>query len=163
MLSDLASLSQAVGDILLSYNHKLVVAESCTGGWMAQAITETPGCSAWFDRGLVTYSNQAKIDLLDVNPTIIDQFGAVSKETVTEMVQGALKHSQAHCAVAVTGIAGPDGGSGDKPVGTVYLAWLGMHRVVKVDRFVFEGNRHAIRRQSVVAGLFGVIAMYSSD
>ena len=117
-------------------------AESCTGGWITQAITEVPGSSAWFDRGFLSYSNAAKIQILGVRPETLDSFGAISVETVKEMVVGVLEYSEADRAVAVTGIAGPGGGSAENPVGTVFIAWQGLK--AKVTLFVRYLRVHAI-------------------
>lgn len=141
--------------ILTKRQKKLATAESCTGGWIAQSITDLPGSSAWFDRGFVTYSNQAKIEMLGVKPEMLAQFGAVSAETAAAMASGALARSDADFAVAVTGIAGPDGGSEEKPVGTVYIAWAGNGRVL-VEKFRFAGTRGEIRIRSVMAALKGI-------
>ena len=115
-------LAESLGLLLQTKEWQLALAESCTGGGISQAVTEVPGSSAWFDRGFVTYSNAAKEDMLGVQTLTLERFGAVSEETALEMVMGALAHSQANLAVAVTGIAGPGGGTREKPVGTVYIA-----------------------------------------
>jgi nicotinamide-nucleotide amidase len=152
----LFDLAEHLGQRLMAKGHKIATAESCTGGWIAQAITEIPGSSAWFDRGFVTYSNNAKVQMLDVSPCTLAQYGAVSAETATEMVAGALANSEADWAVAVTGIAGPDGGSEEKPVGTVYVAWQGKAGDSKVERLQLSGNRHQIREQTVINALEGL-------
>ena len=131
----------------------LAVAESCKGGGIAQIITEIAGSSAWFDRGFVTYSNHSKVQMLDVKPATIEDFGAVSEQTALEMVIGALSHSTADCAVAVTGIAGPDGGSLEKPVGTVFIARCYRQQTAEVVRKYYLGNRHQIRTQTVKTAL----------
>ncbi|MDR2000768.1 MAG: nicotinamide-nucleotide amidohydrolase family protein, partial [Zoogloeaceae bacterium] len=124
MMDDqLSNLSLRVGDVLRQQALTLATAESCTGGWIAQVITHTAGSSAWFDRGFVTYSNDAKIEMLGVNPETLARFGAISPETAAAMASGALANSSATIALAVSGIAGPTGGSPDKPVGTVCFAW----------------------------------------
>ena len=110
---------------LVARNEMLATAESCTGGWVAKVCTDLAGSSAWFDRGFVTYSNQAKQDMLGVSATTLDTCGAVSEEVVTEMVNGALAGSRAGWALAISGVAGPDGGTAEKPVGTVWFAWGG--------------------------------------
>ena len=132
MDNELFELAQQLGRLLKSKEKKIATAESCTGGWIAQIITEVSGSSAWFDRGFVTYSNAAKMEMLGVKPETLDNFGAVSAQTATEMVTGALAHSDADCAIAVTGIAGPDGGTAEKPVGTVFIAWAYKNQDVKV-------------------------------
>ncbi|MGZ4956675.1 MAG: CinA family protein, partial [Methylobacter sp.] len=115
MESELFKLAEQLGRLLKAGGKTLATAESCTGGWIAQAMTEVPGSSAWFDRGFVTYSNAAKVQMLSVSPQTLEQYGAVSAETASEMVAGALAHSDADVAIAVTGIAGPDGGTTEKP------------------------------------------------
>jgi nicotinamide-nucleotide amidase len=134
----------------------LVTAESCTGGWIAKTATEVAGSSDWFDCGLVAYSYEAKQALLGVRPETLEQFGAVSRETVVEMVSGALVHSGASVAVAVTGIAGPGGGTTDKPVGTVWIAWKRRGGYPTAELFHFDGDREAVRRQTVAAALEGL-------
>jgi nicotinamide-nucleotide amidase len=119
-------------------------------------MTEVSGSSAWFDRGFVTYSNAAKVQMLGVSPETLALYGAVSAQTAAEMVVGALAHSDADCAIAVTGIAGPDGGSVEKPVGTVFIAWAYKNRDVKVLQQQLTGDRHQIRRQTVKLALEGV-------
>lgn len=123
MDAELAALSRRLGEALRACGWKLATAESCTGGWIAEAVTATAGSSDWFDRGFVTYSNDAKSEMLEVSPVTLVEHGAVSEATVREMVAGALAHSRADVAVAVSGIAGPTGGSAAKPVGTVCLGW----------------------------------------
>ena len=156
MDNELFELARQLGLLLKSNGEKITTAESCTGGWIAQTLTEVPGSSAWFDRGFVTYSNAAKMQMLGVSPETLEKYGAVSAQTATEMVVGALAHSDADCAVAVTGIAGPDGGSAEKPVGTVFIAWAYKNRVVTVVRQQLTGDRHQIRRQTVKMALEGV-------
>lgn len=156
MDNELFEIAQQLGQLLKLKEKKIATAESCTGGWIAQIITEVSGSSAWFDRGFVTYSNSAKVQMLGVNPETLNKFGAVSTQTATEMVKGALAHSEADCAIAVTGIAGPDGGTADKPVGTVFIAWAYKNREVKVVQQQLTGNRHQIRRQTVRIALEGV-------
>jgi nicotinamide-nucleotide amidase len=134
----------------------LVTAESCTGGWVAQAVTAVPGSSSWFDRGFVTYSNAAKHEVLGISKKILKKFGAVSEETAREMARGALAHSRAGVAVAVTGVAGPSGGTAAKPVGMVCFAWARGRRVLAETRR-FRGGREAVRRQSVLHALEGVL------
>ena len=131
-------------------------AESCTGGWIAQTITAISGSSAWFDCGFVTYSNHAKQRLLDVPKAQIEQFGAVSEEVVHAMAEGAVANSLAQVSVAVSGIAGPDGGSPAKPVGTVWLAWKVLEHT-SAEKFVFQGDRTTVRQQAVETALQGLI------
>ena len=122
-MNELEDLAQRLGATLLARGEWLAVAESCTGGWLAQSVTAIAGSSGWFDRGFVTYSNAAKIDMLGVPETTLERHGAVSEQTARAMVQGALRNSGADWAVAITGVAGPAGGSAEKPVGTVCFAW----------------------------------------
>lgn len=135
----------------------MTTAESCTGGLIAGACTELAGSSLWFDRGVVTYSNEAKVDLLGVPAELIAQHGAVSEPVAMAMAQGALTRSQAQIAVAVTGVAGPGGGSPDKPVGTVWLAWACHDGLVQAERHVFGGDRAAVRSATVRCALQGVL------
>lgn len=153
----LFTLAQEVGAALSAAGLTLATAESCTGGWIAQCVTDIAGSSGWFERGFVAYTNEAKADLLGVSPAIIATHGAVSEAAVLAMATGALARSRAQVAVAVTGIAGPGGGSPEKPVGTVWLAWQrrGRDAIARLARF--DGDRRAVRRQTVVAALRGVI------
>jgi len=153
----LEELAGRVGKLLLEQGRMLVTAESCTGGWVAKCITDIAGSSAWFDRGFVTYSNRAKQDMLDVAAATLEVHGAVSADTVSEMVRGALAHSRADVAVAVSGIAGPGGGAPDKPVGTVWFAWLVPGGAPRVDRRQFDGDREEVRRQAVARALEGLV------
>jgi nicotinamide-nucleotide amidase len=147
--AELEALAAELGTVLLRRGWMLAAAESCTGGWAAQALTAVAGSSAWFERGFVTYSNQAKMEMLGVRAETLEAFGAVSEETAREMAQGALAHSGAQAAFAITGIAGPSGGTQEKPVGTVCFAWvLGGAEVVS-ERRVLVGDRRQIRSQSV--------------
>ena len=151
--------ADVLGRSLQRRGWRLVTAESCTGGWIAKCVTDVPGSSAWFDRGFVTYSNAAKMEMLGVRAETLARFGAVSEETVREMAAGALACSRAQVAVAVSGIAGPTGGTPDKPVGTVWLAWQleGQTALTRLCRF--EGDREAVRYQAVVAALQGIISL----
>jgi nicotinamide-nucleotide amidase len=155
----LFELAESLGRRLKAKGYKIATAESCTGGWIAQAITEVPGSSAWFDRGFVTYSNNSKVQMLGVSPKTLEQYGAVSTEVAKQMAAGALANSEADWAVAVTGIAGPNGGSKTKPVGTVYVAWQGKNGGVKVERLQLSGDRHQIRKQAVENAIEGVFDM----
>ena len=139
-------------------HHKLMLAtaESCTGGWIAKTLTDLPGSSAWFDAGVVTYSYDAKAALLGVNRTTLERYGAVSEQTALEMVSGAIDRLGAAVAVAVTGIAGPTGGTPDKPVGTVWIGWQRRGGPPRATRFLFSGDREAVRRQTVAAALIGI-------
>lgn len=154
--AELRARAEALGHALQSANQSVVTAESCTGGWIAKVMTEVAGCSAWFEAGLVTYSYEAKQALLGVQPETLARHGAVSEETVLEMVSGALIHSAATLAVAVTGIAGPSGGTPDKPVGSVWIAWKRRGGDSRAQLFHFEGDRDAVRRQTVAAALAGL-------
>ena len=149
----LISLAGQVGAALLRHKQTIAVAESCTGGYAVQILTALPGASAWFDRGFVTYSNLAKQEILHVPERILAVYGAVSPETALAMATGALNESRAECAFAITGIAGPDGGTTEKPVGTVAFAWVwrdGRHYAQTVH---FSGDRNSIRRQAVAYAL----------
>lgn len=150
-------LAMRVGETLRTSDLRLVTAESCTGGWIAKIITDIPGSSGWFDQGFVAYSNTAKMDSLGVKEATLAEWGAVSAETVAEMTAGALQRSGAGVAVAVSGIAGPDGGTPDKPVGTVYLAWMLENGLLHTECRHFVGDRAAVRRQTVVAALEGLL------
>ncbi|HEY5601926.1 MAG TPA: nicotinamide-nucleotide amidase [Gammaproteobacteria bacterium] len=158
---DLQRLSEQVGQGLLQKHYWLATAESCTGGWIAQCITDIAGSSHYFDRGFVTYSNEAKQDMLGVSATTLLHQGAVSEPAVREMALGALAHSRADIVVAVSGIAGPTGGTAAKPVGLVWHAWCLRNGapVTKVEQYI--GNRYEIRRQTVVAALKGLLELLS--
>ena len=150
------ALAKRVGERLKAARAKLVTAESCTGGWAAQVVTSVAGSSAWFERGFVTYSNDAKRELLGVREDTLRTHGAVSEETAREMAQGALSRGKGTVALAVTGVAGPGGGSPAKPVGTVCFAWASA-RSVRSETQQFAGDRESVRRQSVVRALEGVL------
>ena len=145
-----------LAELLLARGERLATAESCTGGLIAAACTELAGSSAWFERGFVTYSNEAKCELLGVPAGLIAQHGAVSEAVARAMAQGALQHSRADIAVAVTGVAGPSGGSPDKPVGTVWLAWAERGGAVHAQRAWFQGDRAAVRAATVLQALAGL-------
>lgn len=158
----LQELSWRTGQLLKSNGLKLVSAESCTGGWVGQIITAIPGSSAWYDRGFITYSDLSKQQMLRVQPQTLARLGAVSEQTAREMAQGALAMSQAQIAVSVTGIAGPVGGSTEKPVGTVCFAWLledSFTSTANSKTHHFSGDREAIRRQSVAVTLQGILEL----
>lgn len=157
-MSELEKLAEQLGAVLLERGEWLAAAESCTGGWLAQSVTAIAGSSAWFDRGFVTYSNAAKVDMLGVPETTLDRHGAVSEATARAMAQGALAHSRADWAVAITGIAGPSGGSEDKPVGTVCFAWAGRDAGCEASTRHFAGDRAAVREQSVEYALTSLLA-----
>jgi nicotinamide-nucleotide amidase len=156
-------LATQVGGALKSHGLMLATAESCTGGGVAQAITEVAGSSAWFERGFVTYSNLAKQQMLGVRETTLKQHGAVSEMTVREMVAGALANSAAQVALAVSGIAGPDGGIADKPVGTVWFAWGIKQGETHVQRYQLGGNRAEVRAQAVRIALQGLIDLLNQS
>ena len=148
----LEAILTTISDTLLAQGQMLATAESCTGGLIAGACTDRAGSSQWFERGFVTYSNAAKAEMLAVPCTLIDQHGAVSEPVARAMAEGALAHSAAQASVAVTGVAGPTGGSADKPVGTVWLAWC-VHGRTYSERQHFPGDRAAVRAATVRHGL----------
>jgi nicotinamide-nucleotide amidase len=152
------ALAVRLGQALLARGRQVAVAESCTGGLIAAAITDIAGSSGWFDRGFVTYSNEAKVELLGVASETLAARGAVSEETARQMAAGALARSAADVAVAVTGIAGPGGGSPDKPVGTVCLAWARRGGTPEAVTRHFAGDRSEVRRATVEAALEGLLA-----
>ncbi len=152
-------LAMELGRRLLSHHWLCAVAESCTGGSLAAAITDCPGSSAWFDRGYVTYSNDAKQLMLGVSKKTLQEYGAVSKETVSEMADGALQISHVQLTAAISGITGPDGGTAGKPVGTVWIAWASISTPVHVQHFLFQGDRVGIRQQAVTKALQGMLAL----
>ena len=151
--TELYQLARRLGERLKKRGWNLAAAESCTGGWVAKLVTDVPGGSAWFDRGLVTYSNRSKQELLGVSPDTLEVFGAVSGETVRAMAEGALARSAAQVALAVSGIAGPDGGTLAKPVGTVWFAWAFADADTESAHQRFEGDREAVRRQAAAFSL----------
>ena len=153
------ALAEKLGARLKAQKQMLVTAESCTGGWAAQAVTAIAGSSDWFERGFVTYSNAAKEEMLGVHPATIAKHGAVSEETAREMALGALKHSRGTIALAITGIAGPSGGSAEKPVGTVCFAWARKGHDAIAETRRFSGDRDAVRRQSVEHALGKVLQL----
>jgi len=157
-ISDLSltQLSQDLADLFITHNLRLAAAESCTGGWLAKCCTDIEGSSQWFERGFVTYSNEAKQSLLGVKQTTLSDHGAVSQQTAEAMAQGAIANSLANISVGITGIAGPAGGSTDKPVGTVWIAWA-TNTSINSHCYHFTGDRDAVRRQAVFAALSGII------
>lgn len=156
-MSELEKLAENLGRLLIERGEWLAAAESCTGGWLAQSVTAIAGSSAWFDRGFVTYSNAAKVDMLGVPESTLERHGAVSEAVARAMAQGVLAHSRADWSVAITGIAGPSGGSPDKPVGTVCFAWAGKDAGCEAQTCLFSGDRAAVREQSVRYALTGLI------
>ncbi len=151
-------LASQLGKILLARGWKITTAESCTGGGVGYAITSVSGSSAWFEQGIISYANGVKRDLLDVAETTLDQFGAVSKQTVEQMAVGAAKGANAQVAVSVSGVAGPDGGSAEKPVGTVWFGFYvdGQTTCIKCH---FEGDRHQVREQAIEFSLAKIAAL----
>ena len=149
----LNQLSAAIGAHLQRLQATVTAAESCTGGWISKVITDIAGSSAWFERGFVTYSNDAKQQLIGVSADSLEQWGAVSEQVVREMAQGALQAAQADFALSVSGIAGPGGGSDDKPVGTVWFGFATKSGVVQARRQIFAGDRDAVRRQATAYAL----------
>ena len=156
-MSELLILAEHLGRELLNRGEWLVTAESCTGGWVAQTVTAISGRSTWFDRGFVSYSNAAKIDMLGVSEATLARHGAVSEATARAMAQGALKNSRGDWAVAITGIAGPTGGSDEKPVGTVCFAWAQRDGGCEALTCQFSGNRAEVREQAVRLALSGTL------
>ena len=154
--TELHMLAQAVAQCLRARGQTLIAAESCTGGWIAKVLTDIPGSSNWFECGVVAYSYEAKEALLGVQPQTLERAGAVSQDTVMEMVSGALARYGASVAVAVTGVAGPGGGTVEKPVGTVWIGWKRRGGYARAELFHFDGDRDAVRRQTVSAALDGV-------
>jgi len=146
----LTDIAAELGAALKARGFMLSMAESCTGGMVAEAITSVAGSSAWFDRGFVTYSNAAKIDMLGVAATTLEKFGAVSEQTAIEMANGAIKNSASQITGSITGIAGPDGGTAEKPVGMVCFAWAGAAIATTAGTRIFKGNREQIRRQAAM-------------
>ena len=155
----LHDLAEQVGAALKSRALMLVTAESCTGGWVGEAVTMVPGSSDWYERGFITYTNVAKHEMLGVANDTLGKFGAVSEQTVKAMVAGALAASHAQVAVAVSGVAGPSGGTPAKPVGTVCLAWGKGDGEPIAETLHFAGDREAVRKQSVERALEGVLAL----
>ena len=137
----------------------VVTAESLTGGMISAALTSIPGASEWFERGFVTYTNQAKHEMLDVPQSILDRFSAVSTQTVSQMLEGAIRHSNATMAVAVSGIAGPDGAMPGRPVGTVFIGWKRKDEMAEVGRYEFKGDRQSVREQTVAVAIQGLVEM----
>ena len=156
---ELRALAARVGERLLGAGRSLALAESCTGGWVAKVVTDVDGCSAWFDRGFVTYTNRSKQELLGVGEETLAGQGAVSEATVRAMSLGALERSGASVSLAISGIAGPGGGSAGKPVGTVWCAWAVDGEVAAVTCFRFDGDRESVRRQAVAGALDGVLGV----
>lgn len=160
MKQNLQPTIERIGAILQTKDLMLVTAESCTGGWVAEVITSVPNASLYFERGFVTYSNAAKIEMLGIKQETLEKYGAVSEEVVQEMAEGAVKNSHAQVSLAITGIAGPSGGTQDKPVGMVCFGWkLPHHQITKISTQYFQGDRAAIRLQAVNFALVGLLAL----
>ncbi|MEH6469355.1 MAG: nicotinamide-nucleotide amidase [Porticoccus sp.] len=157
MNSDTEDLSSQLGELLLSRQFTVTCAESCTGGGIARAITDITGSSQWFHAGFVTYANEIKQQFLGVSPEVLASEGAVSEAVVKQMAEGALNASGANIAVAVSGVAGPDGGTEEKPVGTVWFAWATTNGSVVTHCNQFVGDRAAVRKAAVDQALKGLI------
>ena len=162
-MNKLTELSEQLAKVLLQQQKLLAVAESCTGGWLAKSLTDIAGSSRWFERGFVTYSNAAKQEMLGVRSATLLRAGAVSEAVVLEMANGVLDHSRADIAVAISGIAGPGGAVPGKPVGTVCFAWTVKDVLHQQDTRHFEGDREAVRRQSVACALQGLLDVLGAD
>ena len=161
MATNLYQLSEQVGALLQRHGQIVTTAESCTGGWIAKSLTDIAGSSEWFEAGFITYSNQAKERMVGVSAELLALHGAVSEAVVDAMMRGALDRSGADCAVAVSGIAGPGGGTAEKPVGTVWLGWCNRDGLYQTVQKQFGGNRQAVREQTVQVALEGIIDLYS--
>ena len=160
---DLIEQAEQLGEVLKQKGLMLTTAESCTGGWVAQVMTAVVGSSVWFERGFVTYINEAKQEMLAVSADTLDQFGAVSEAVVREMAQGALRHSRAQLSVAISGVAGPGGGSDEKPVGTVCFGWARQGGEVISRSLYFAGDRQAVRRQAVDVAIQGLCDLVDNE
>ena len=158
MSPELLEIAEQVGQRLARLKIRMVAAESCTGGLISAAMTSVPGSSAWFERGFVTYTNIAKHEMLGVPAELFKQDGAVSEAVVLAMARGAIERSKGHVSVAVSGIAGPDGGTADKPVGTVWVAWGQKLGYAEARCFHFDGDRAAVREASAIEALRGLEA-----
>ena len=156
-------LAEKVGVALKSRRLMLATAESCTGGWISEAVTMVPGSSDWFERGFVTYTYISKREMLGVREATLGKHGAVAEEVVREMAEGALGHSHAQVAVAVSGVAGPGGGTPEKPVGTVCFAWAVKNGATRAETRRFAGNREAVRRRSAGHALKGILAVLAAS
>lgn len=158
---ELTTIVQQLGDALASQNRVLCTAESCTGGGIAALMTSVAGSSAWFDRAYVTYSNAAKISMLGVTESSLEKYGAVSEQVAREMAEGALSKSKLDLSVSVTGIAGPGGGTKDKPVGTVCFGWSD-GATTRTDTELFDGDRNAVRQASVIHAVSGLMSLIAA-
>lgn len=159
---ELHQLAEAIAAGLLARGQQLAVAESCTGGLIGKCLTDLPGSSQWFERGLVTYSNAAKHELLGVPEEVLAQAGAVSAEVVIAMSSGLLARAPVDWTLAVSGIAGPDGGTPDKPVGTVWIGWVGRGVAAAASRFRFAGDRASVRRAAAANALRGLVDLLTA-
>lgn len=155
--SEIVDLVRALAKALSDRGWKMAAAESCTGGWIAKCCTDLPGSSAWFERGFVSYSNEAKMEMLGVDRASLESHGAVSRVVAEQMALGARRHAPVEVSLSVTGIAGPEGGSAEKPTGTVWFAWSIADREVESRRIRFEGDRNVVRRQTVREAVEGLL------
>ncbi|WP_295623682.1 CinA family protein [uncultured Nitrosomonas sp.] len=153
----ISDLALRVGEALEQREWMLATAESCTGGWVGQAVTTVAGSSDWYERGFITYSNKSKCEMLGVQQSTLDQFGSVSPQAAQEMAIGALHRSHAQISVSITGIAGPDGGTATKPVGMVCFAWVSKDGPVQQQTHYFTGDRETIRHSAVTTALQGIL------
>ena len=161
-MTELEKLATELGAALAARGFMLVLAESCTGGMAAEAVTSIAGSSAWFDRAFITYSNQAKVDMLGVSNQTLLQYGAVSEQTAAEMAEGALKFSLAQISASITGIAGPDGGTADKPVGTVCFGFAlksSLKTSISTSTQYFTGSRESVRQQATIYAITQLLAL----
>ena len=156
------NLVQALADLLLAKRLRVATAESCTGGLLASWLTRLPGSSTWFECGWVVYSNEAKQTLLDVPANVLTNYGAVSEQTVVCLAESALQKARVDLAVAISGVAGPGGGSADKPVGTVWLAWAYRGEPTRSEKRLFSGSRESIQEQAAYVALEGLIRRISA-
>lgn len=167
MKQNVPQLTSNLASLLIQHEIKICTAESCTGGLIAKTFTDLDGSSNWFDRGFVTYSNEAKVDMLGVNTSTIDSFGAVSIEVAREMAAGALLHSNSQVSISVTGVAGPGGGTDKKPVGTVCFGFAVLHKstIQKVisEKQWFEGDRSTVRESSLIFAINHVLEILSEE
>lgn len=161
--ADLYTLADGIASLMRRHHYMLATAESCTGGWVSKIITDLSGSSAWFECALVTYSNRAKHELLGVDMGILNDFGAVSEQTVIAMALGLLERCHANIGVSISGIAGPDGGTDEKPVGTVWIAWARPGKLIEAIKFQFTGDRDSVRLQAVHAALVGVKRLIENE
>ena len=162
MDTDLVMLADRLGHDLKQAGRSVATAESCTGGWLGAVLTSIPGSSLWYERGFVSYSNMAKREMLGVKTEVLTRHGAVSEATARAMAEGALTNSQADLTVAITGIAGPSGGTAEKPVGTVCFAWAARKQATQVRTEHFGGDRETVRRQAVIAAIEGLNRLLGS-